>query len=693
MYKISTTISNRELVIETGRLARQADGAVTVMYGGTVVLVTAVMSDEIKEGQDFFPLTVDYRERTYAAGKIPGGFIKREGRPSDAEILSSRLIDRPIRPLFPEGLSNEVQVVATVLSSDTENDPDVLGILGASAAVSVSDIPFWGPIGAVRIGYIDGKFVINPTLTQLQQSGLDLVMAGTTEGINMIEAAAREVDQKIFIDALTLGYEYIQQLVEFQKKLVEEVAKPKREVTLKQVDQLLYQKVKERSLQKLQKVKGVSRKEQREEIVDLICHDLIQELGPGTEDNYSESDIRAALYKVEKEEMRRVVLEENLRVDGRNFTEIRPVSCEVGVLPRTHGSALFTRGQTQSLAVTTLGTSADEQMIDALEGESFKKFMLHYNFPPFSVGEVRPMRGPGRREIGHGALAERALSAVMPSEDEFPYTVRIVSDILESNGSSSMATVCGASLALMDAGVPIKRAVSGIAMGLVKEGEKIAILTDITGLEDHFGDMDFKITGTTEGITALQMDVKNTGINVDIIQKIMEQSKAARFFVLDKMNSELKRPRPSLSIYAPRITTLQINPEKIKDLIGPGGKTIKKIIAETGAEINIEDDGKVLVASNKEEASKRAIEMIKAVTEEVEVGKVYMGKVKNITSFGAFLEILPGQEGMVHVSELSDHYVKNVEDEVKVGDEFLVKVIGIDPMGRIKLSRKQVGKR
>ncbi len=692
MNTITTNIGGRELIIETGRLAKQADGAVVVTCGGTVVLVTAVMSDNFKEDQDFFPLTVDYRERRYAAGKIPGGFFKRESRPSDKETLTSRLIDRPLRPLFQEGLVNEVQIIATVLSSDIENDSDILAIIGASAALSISDIPFLGPIGAVRVGYIKDKFVINPTITELKESVLDLVVVGTTAGVSMIEAGAKEVDPEVIVKAIDFAQDYIKELIEAQNKLAAEVGNSKREVPLQELDKDLCAKVNKLAKEDFQKIKGLKKKEEQSAVLKAISNMLTEKIGPDTEDNYSGSAIRNALENFEKDEMRRIVLEENQRIDGRAFDEIRPISCEVSALPRTHGSAIFTRGETQSLGVVTLGTRVDEQRVDALEGEYFKRFMLHYNFPPFSVGEVKFMRGPSRRDIGHGALAERALSAVMPAGEDFPYTVRVVSDILESNGSSSMASVCVGSLSLMDAGVPIKKPVSGIAMGMVKEGEQTAILTDIAGMEDHYGDMDFKATGTADGITALQMDVKNQGITMADIHNIMKQSQEAMSFIMDKITQTIDKPRSEMSIYAPRITTLKISQDKIRDLIGPGGKMIKSIIAETGAEINVDDDGNVSVASNKEEASRRAIEMIEAVTTEAEVGKIYKGKVKNLTSFGAFMEIMPGQEGMVHVSELADHFVKNIEDEVKVGDEFEVKVIAIDPTGRIKLSRKQVEK-
>ena len=691
--KVSKKIGERELILETGVMAKQADGAVMVRYGETVVLVTAVMSREAREGIDFFPLFVEYREKTYAAGKIPGGFFKREGRPSEKETLTSRLVDRPIRPLFPKGMMNEVQIVATVLSSDAENDPDVLAMIGASAALSISPIPFADPVGALRVGRINDQFIINPVIPQLADSAIDLVVAGGQEGIMMIEAGAREVSESTLIEAIDFGSQSIRDIIELQKELVKKAGKPKEKVQLKALDKELVARVRELALEKINEIEQLGQKEAREEALDLICDDLVKELIPeGEESSYGKADIKLALYEVEEEEVRKAVLEKGIRIDGRGFEDVRPISCEVGMLPRAHGSALFTRGQTQSLAAATLGTSSDEQRIDALEGESYKKFMLHYNFPPFSVGEVKPMRGPGRREIGHGALAERALKPVMPDEDDFPYTVRVVSDILESNGSSSMATVCGATLSLMDAGVPIKAPVSGIAMGLIKGGEKIAILTDIAGLEDHFGDMDFKVTGTEKGVTALQMDIKISGVTSEILTRALDQAKKARDFVLRKMLDVISQPRESISSYAPRITTINIDPEKIGQVIGPGGKMIRRIIAETGADINVEDDGRVMVASTNEEGARKAIEMIKNLTAEAEVGKIYQGTVKRLMNFGAFVEILPGMDGLVHVSELADNFVKNVEDVVKIGDKFPVKVIEIDAQGRINLSRKKAAK-
>jgi polyribonucleotide nucleotidyltransferase len=686
--KFEFQLGTEKTIIETGRIAKQADGAVTVQCGGTVILVAAVMSKEVREDVDFFPLTVDYQEKTYAAGKIPGGFFKREGRPSEIEVLTSRLIDRPVRPLFPEGFINEVQIVATVLSSDGENDPDVLSIIGASCALSISGIPFLGPIGAVRIGRFEGNFVINPTRSQMEGSDIDLVIAGTGNGIIMIEGSAREVSEEEIVNAIEFGYKGVMEIVDFQRKIVAACGRPKMQPVLSTISDELCSKVKEVVALRLGDVTRLAAKEQREDEIAAITKELTEKfISEGLK--YESSQIKAAVRKAEKEMVRRYILDKGVRVDGREYAAIRPITCEVGILPRTHGSGLFTRGQTQSLTVTTLGTSADEQMIDALDGEEFKSFMLHYNFPPFSVGEVRPIRGPGRREIGHGALAERALKPVMPSKEEFPYTVRVVSDILESNGSTSMATVCGATLSLMDAGVPIKAPVSGIAMGLVKEDSRFSILTDIMGIEDYNGDMDFKVAGSSKGITALQMDIKISGVRVDIIEQALTQARPARLFILGKMLEVLPAARASISAYAPRITVMEINPERIKDVIGPGGKIIKKIISETGATIDIEDSGKISIASPDPEASRKTIEMINKLVEEVEVGKIYPGKVKRVMNFGAFCEILPGKEGLVHISELSDKFVKNVEDVVKVGDEIAVKVVEIDGQGRINLSRKQ----
>ena len=683
-------IGNKTIIFETGKLAKQASGAITVTCGGTVVLVTAVMSKEAREERDFFPLFVEYREKTYAAGRIPGGFFKREGRPTEKEILSARLIDRSIRPLFPEGMLNEVQVMATALSSDGENDPDVLAALGASAALSVSDAPFGGPMGALRIGVKgDGEFIINPTYAQLDESKLDIVVAGTKDGIVMIECDSKQVPEGDFFNAIKFAYENLIKCTDIQNKMISEVGVEKHTPQLREISPELLKEIRKLSSDRLAEINSSKVKEEHIEQMGLLSKELIEKLVTD-ESGITELDVKFALQVVEKELIRDIVLKENKRVDGRGFNEIRPISCEIGLLPRTHGSALFTRGQTQSLSVTTLGTSSDEQLVEALEGEQQKTFMLHYNFPPFSVGEVKPIRGPGRREIGHGALAERSLKPVMPTKEKFPYTIRVVSDILESNGSSSMATVCAGSLALMDGGVPIEETVAGIAIGLVKKDDKYNLLTDIAGVEDHYGDMDFKVAGTSKGITAIQVDVKlKEGISLDIIKQGLERAKAARTEVLGKMNAVISKPKATLSKYAPRITTLKINPDKIRDLIGPGGKVIRKIINDTGVAIDVEDDGTVAVASADAKASEKAIEIINKITEEVKVGKVYKVKARRIMNFGVMCEVLPSKDGLVHVSELAKDYVKNVEDVVKIGDEFNAKVIGIDEQGRVNLSKKQ----
>ncbi|MDO8488593.1 MAG: polyribonucleotide nucleotidyltransferase [Candidatus Omnitrophota bacterium] len=675
-----------DLILETGKFAKQANGSVTITYGGTVILVTACMSAEIREGQDFFPLTVEYQEKTYAAGRIPGGFFKREGRPSENEILGSRLIDRPIRPLFPEGFLNEVQVMAMVLSSDGENDPNVLALIGASAALSISDIPFKGPLASCRVARINNELVLNPTYAEIESADLEVVVAANNNGVVMLESKAKEVSEEIYLEAVKFGMENLKPILSMQEEFLRLYGQPKAKVELKLIDPVLMQKIESLSKDKLADVYKLGNKEGREEKVALLVKELELQL---TGEGFLAADIRTGLHEVEKKQVRKMISVENIRIDGRSFKEIRPISAEVSVLPRTHGSSLFTRGQTQSLAVTTLGTGEDEQLIEALNGERKKSFMLHYNFPSFSVGETRPVRSPGRREIGHGALAEKALLAVMPSKEKFPYTVRVVSEILESNGSSSMASVCAATLSLMDAGVPIKEAVGGVALGLVKEGNKAVILTDIAGLEDHFGDMDFKVAGTRTGVTAVQLDLKIDGISLDLLKECLAQSREGRLFILGKMGEALNSPREELSSFAPRIDVLKINTEKIGELIGPGGKTIKAIIAATGASIDIKDDGTVLVGSVDAEKSDAAIKMIKAITSDVEVGKIYFGKVKRIMQFGAFVEIAPRKEGLVHVSELSSTFVKKIDDVVKVGDEFKVKVIGIDELGRINLSKKQ----
>ncbi len=684
-HSVRVDIGGRTLSIETGAVAKQADGAAWVRYGDTVVLVAAVASKEPSD-LDFFPLLMDYREKSYAAGRIPGGFFKREGRPTEKETISARMMDRPIRPLFPKGFKNEVQVAAIVLSSDQENDSDVLAVIGASVALNVSDIPFQEPVSAVRVGKIDGALRINPTFSELDGSQMDIVVVGTSSNIVMVEGSAKEVSEKDMLEAIKFAHQHILSINEAQMELVSLAGKPKRAWTPPPDVTDVKKAVSSRFLDEIRRANEIPDKERRQEAMSTIQDGALEELA----ENYPESEslIREAVEAVEKEELRRRILEEGVRSDGRRVDEIRPITCEVGVLPRTHGSALFTRGQTQCLAVTTMGTSRDEQRVEELEGESWKSYMLHYNFPPFSVGEVRPIRGPGRREIGHGVLAERAIAPVIPSDEVFPYTLRVVSDILESNGSSSMATVCGGSLSLMDAGVPIKAPVAGIAMGLVKEGDKVAILTDILGIEDHLGDMDFKVTGTKEGVTAWQMDVKIAGIGFDTIETALERARQARLRVLEVMEATIAKPRSEISPYAPRVIVLQIDPDKIRDVIGPGGRVIKKITEETGAEIDIDDSGEVKISSLTASGGDRAAQMVRELTEDPEVGKVYQGKVKKIVNFGAFVEILPNRDGLLHISELDTRRVARVEDVVKEGDVVLVKVIGVDREGKIKLSRK-----
>jgi polyribonucleotide nucleotidyltransferase len=682
-------IGNKEVILRAGKLAKQADGAVTVTCGETVVLVTAVMSRQAREGIDFFPLMVDYREKTYAAGRIPGGYFKREGRPTEREILTARLIDRPIRPLFPEGMANEVQIMAMVVSSDGENDPDTLAVIGASSAVQIAGIPYLGPLGAVRIARKGDDFVVNPTYAELEESELDIVVCASREGILMIESGSKEISEGVFLKAIELGFTECQKAIALQDSLAKECQKKPLKADIRKLDEALKAKVKGLSLDRLSEINSMPVKEERMEMMDILSQEIIDKLAT-EESGISASDIKDALNSIEKSIIRDMILKQKMRVDKRGFNDIRNIESEVGIFPRTHGSSLFTRGQTQSLSVVTLGTGSDEQSIESLEGDWKKAFMLHYNFPPFSVGEAKPIRGVGRREIGHGALAERALQPVMPSKEEFPYTIRIVSDVLESNGSSSMATVCAGSLALMDAGVPVKKAVAGIAIGVVKQENDFAILTDIAGLEDHYGDMDFKVAGTADGITALQVDVKlKTGITMDIVTEAISRAKDARLEILGNMEKVISTPKNSLSEYAPRIETVKISTDKIKDVIGPGGKVIKKIIADTGVDMNVADDGTISVASNDPEALKAAMQIIAKIVEEPEVGKIYKATVKRIMNFGAFCEILPGKEGLCHVSELSDEYVKNVESVVKLGDQIMVKLVEIDEQGRLNLSRKK----
>lgn len=686
---ISTKLNGNELIIETGKIAKQADGAVTVQFGGTVVLVTCVCSKEPREGIDFLPLTVEYRERTYAAGKIPGGFFKREGRPSEKEILTSRRIDRPIRPLLPKDMINDIQVISIVLSSDGQNDADILALNGASSALSISNIPFEGPVGCVRVGYVNGNYVLNPTFKELENSDLDLVIVGLDGRTIMMESGVNELGEEKIIGAIEFARPHIKTIIDAQRELVKKCGKKKRnDITLMTIKEDLFSKVKELSLGRIKQICKMDLEEEREEALDSLTKELLEKFS--SENNETEeSEVKGALRKLEKEVVRKIILEEKKRVDDRSFNDIRPIECVVGFLPRTHGSGLFTRGRTQALCATTLGTSADEQMIDALEGEMQKSFMLHYNFPPFSVGEVRALRGPGRREIGHGALAERSLKPVIPPKDKFPYTVRLVSDILESNGSSSMATVCAGSLSLMDSGVPIKASVAGIAIGLIEQDDKDILLTDIAGVEDYFGDMDFKVAGTKNGITAIQLDLKIKGLKEEVLKEALYIAKEARLKVLNKMDEVIPKPKDSVSEYAPMIVNLKVSPDKIKDIIGPGGRTIKKIIRDTGVTIDIEDDGSVQVAASEEEAANKAIDIIQKLSAEVEVGKIYLGKITRITNFGAFCEILPGKEGLIHISEVADKFIKDVSKELKIDEEVLVKVVEIDPQGRINLSRKQ----
>jgi len=688
VHRLEVEIEGRQFSVETGRVARQADGAVSVQYGDTIVLVTAVATKQVREGIDFFPLTVDYQERAYAAGMIPGGFFKREGRPRDQETVAARLIDRTIRPLFPKGFRQDVQIIATVLSADQENDPDILAMVGASAALTISPIPFLGPVGAVRVGRVGGRLVLNPTYKQLAESDLDLVVAGTKEGVIMVEASAREVPEVPVLEAMAFGQKAIAEIIRMQEKLAALAGRPKITFPSAAVDPALLERVAGMAQQPIRGLAANHEKTTQQSRREQIAEETLRAFAG--EPAEMQLRVREILERLEREEMRRVILEKGIRADGRRLEEIRPITCEVGVLPRTHGSALFTRGQTQALVTTTLGTSDDVQRLDSIEGEGFKRFMLHYNFPPFSVGEVRFLRGPGRREIGHGTLAERALLSILPSPEEFPYTIRIVSDILESNGSSSMASVCGATLALMDAGVPVKGAVGGVAMGLVVEGEKAAILTDILGLEDHLGDMDFKVAGTRKGITVLQMDLKVQGVTQSLMAGALERARQARMHVLDEMEKTLAHPRPALSVYAPRLLHIRIPVDKIREVIGPGGKVIRGIIVETGCKIDIADDGTVEIASTDQAAAEKALAIINRIVEVPEVGKVYKGKVKRIMDFGAFVEILPGTDGLLHISQIAEHRIQRVQDVLSEGEEVTVKVIEVDPSGKIRLSRKEL---
>ncbi len=688
VYRVSADIGGLEFSIEMGKVAKQADGAAFVSYGDTVVLVAACAAKTPKEGQNFFPLTVDYREYTYAAGKIPGGFFKREGRMTEKETLTSRMIDRPLRPLFPEGYNCETQVIALVLSADKENDPDIMGITGASTAVYCSSIPFYTPVGAVRIGYMNDQFVVNPPISKLKDSSLNLTVVGTEDSIVMVEAGANEISEEMMVEALEFAHGIIRKLIGLQKELYEKIQPRKREVQKPVFDAAEVERIERDFSRKISEALHIQGKLESYAQLDVVRDEIVNSVPEEEKDRRIQAE--KIYHSVMENIFRKEMLEERRRPDGRRFDEVRPIAAEVSLLPRTHGSALFTRGETQALVTATLGTADDEQRMDTLEGESFKRFMLHYNFPPFSVGETKPMRGPGRREIGHGALAERSILPIMPSEEAFPYTVRVVSDIMESNGSSSMASICGGVLALMDAGVPIKAPVAGVAMGLVKEGDNYAILTDIAGAEDHYGDMDFKVAGTEKGITGLQMDIKIGGLDKRIMAEALAQAREGRLHILNKMMECLQVPRPEISPYAPRIITIQIPKDKIGGVIGTGGKVIRGIIEQTGVKIDIEDDGKVNIASTDTDSAQRAIRMIEDLVMEAEVGKTYLGTVTRLVDFGAFVEIFPGTEGLLHISEVADFRVQDINSELKVGDQIPVKVISIEPPNKIRLSRKAV---
>ena len=689
VHKVSTMVGERELSIEVGKLAKQADGAALVRYGETVVLVTACADREPREGLDFFPLTVDYRENFYAAGKIPGGFFKREGKPSEREVLNSRMIDRPIRPLFPEGYKNETQVIALVLSADTDIDPSMHALVGASTALYLSCIPFHQPIAAVRVGLIEGRYYLNPTYTELKNSRLNLAVAGMEDGIVMVECGANEVSEEVMIEALIFGHQAIKQIIGLQKELYEKIRPQKLAVEPELIDEAIAKKVEKAIRAELEDALDTHKHPKLESyaLVDAAKKKAV-ELFPEADEKTLEM-VKRIFDSLKERIFRDQVLYKRERPDKRKFNTIRPIWIETSVLPRTHGSAIFTRGETQALVTATLGTADDVQRMDWLEGESYKRFLMHYNFPPFSVGEVSPLRGPGRREIGHGALAERALLPMIPAEDVWPYTIRLVSDILESNGSSSMATVCGGALALMDAGVPIKAPVAGVAMGLVKEGDTYAILSDIAGAEDHYGDMDFKVAGTREGITALQMDIKIPGVTSQIMSEALAQAKEGRLFILEKMVEAIPAAREEISPYAPRIYSMKIPTDKIRDVIGPGGKMIRSIIEQTGVKIDVSDDGRVSIASSDGPSANKAIQIISELTATAEVGKTYLGKVVRIADFGAFVEIFPGTDGLLHISEIAETRIRNVRDELKEGDQVMVKVVGIEG-NKIKLSRRAV---
>jgi polyribonucleotide nucleotidyltransferase len=688
MHTRNISVGRHTLSIETGRLAKQADGSVVVRSGDTMVLVTACAAASAREGIDFLPLTVDYREYTYASGRIPGGFFKREGKPSEKEVLTSRFIDRPIRPLFPAGWRYETQIIALVLSADTAHDSDVLAITGASAALALSGIPFTRTIAGVRVGLVDGEYLINPTFDERRKSRLDLIVAGSNDAIVMVEAGAKEVSEEEILKALEVAHEAIRGIIAGIDALAKDAGKSKREVVKKEIDASFHSEVEEKAFGPLSVAMQIKDKLENYGRVDEVLAEL---LASYPEDDDVKRGAAKQVFKGLKEKvMKEEALERGRRLDGRKFDEIRPITIEVGVLPRTHGSTVFTRGETQALVTATLGTAEDQQKVEMVDGETWKRFMLHYNFPPFSVGEVQFLRGPGRREVGHGALAERALAPMIPAEENFPYTIRVVSDILESNGSSSMASVCGGSIAMMDAGVPLKAPVAGVAMGLIMDEHtgRHAILSDIAGAEDHYGDMDFKVAGSAEGITALQMDIKVSGITTEIMRKALEQARQGRLHILGKMNAAIETNRSDVSSYAPRIVTIRIPVDKIRDVIGPGGKMIRSIIERTGVKIDVEDDGRVNVASADEASAAKAIGIIQELTATPELNKTYMGKVQRITDFGAFVEIMPGLDGLLHVSEIAHYRVKDVRDELKEGEQVMVKVINIDPSGKIRLSRK-----
>ncbi|HEY7521069.1 MAG TPA: polyribonucleotide nucleotidyltransferase [Methylomirabilota bacterium] len=685
-HTVQLDINGQPFSLETGRVAKQADGAVMVRHGGTMVLATCVAAKTAREGQDFFPLTVEYRERAYAGGRIPGGYFKREGAPVKKEILTSRLIDRPVRPLFPGGFKNEVQVICLVVSGDQENDPDVLAMNGASAALCLSGMPFDGPVGAVRVGQIEGRFVANPTTEQQKVSTLELVIAGTEEAVLMVEAGAREVPEETMLEAIAFGHAECKKLARLQKDLVARAAKPRWPFDPDAgKDAALQARVRELAQAKIAGALGTHEKHARAEAINRVFDEVFAAFGS---DETKKAAIREAFEEVASVEIRRLIVEQGVRVDGRKVNEIRSIGIETAYLPRAHGSSLFTRGETQALVAATLGTKSDEQKIEALEGESYRHFMLHYNFPSFSVGEVRRFGSPSRRDIGHGALAERAVEAVLPAKEEFPYTIRVVSDILESNGSSSMATVCGASLALMDAGVPLKSHVAGIAMGLVKEGDRFGILTDIMGTEDHYGDMDFKVAGTEKGVTALQMDIKIAGVSIEIMRDALAKAREARMVVLGKMREAIEKPKPELSPYAPRFVTIKIRTDKIREIIGPGGKVIRGIQEQTGTKIDVEDDGRVTIFSPDQASVQKALSIVQDIVREVELDRIYLGKVKKIVEFGAFVEVIPNTEGLLHISQIAESRIRSVQDVLTEGDEVLVKVIEIDGNGKMRLSRK-----